>query len=214
MASNLKTVRKEWMTWDGTWDDSLRKYIGKCRTCGEEWQKRFPNRGFCSYKCYHSSEQFKKHTFANGKKSGESRVIKERTKNWGYWYVYSPNHPFASGKTPRVFEHRLVMEKKIGRYLGPDEICHHINGLKTDNRIENLVLTTRKEHPRLHPGHQKKMLERQQILHPPTTKKCSTCGKEIRLTPAQIKENKHGYFYCCLAHVDRKFLYKLRYTKA
>jgi hypothetical protein len=54
----------------------------------------------------------------------------------------------CEGKTKD--EHRLVMEAYIGRKLSSDEVVHHINGDKADNRVENLVIMTRSEHTKLH----------------------------------------------------------------
>jgi hypothetical protein len=68
----------------------------------------------------------------------------------GYIYAHQPNHPLCT-KDGYVREHRLIMEKYIGRYLTQIEKVHHINEIKDDNRIENLMLLANlSEHTKLH----------------------------------------------------------------
>lgn len=66
----------------------------------------------------------------------------------GYVMIHKPDHPFANNKG-YVFEHRLVMEAAIGRYLQPTEVVHHENENRSDNRLENLRLfSNNEEHKR------------------------------------------------------------------
>lgn len=79
-------------------------------------------------------------------------------KNWkggrikntqGYILIHVPEHPFAN-KDGYVREHRLVVEKVIGRYLEKSESVHHKNHVRDDNRVENLIVVNPKDHAIYH----------------------------------------------------------------
>ena len=67
----------------------------------------------------------------------------------GYIEIYAPTHPHKN-KRNCVYEHQLVMEKHIGRYLEKGEVVHHIDFDKTNNDISNLMLMTNSEHAKYH----------------------------------------------------------------
>lgn len=103
-----------------------------CLNCKKQFDvfNVFRSRKFCSNKCYWF--------YNKGEQSIRFKGRYKRPTN-GYIYVWSPNHPNTTVRK-YMLEHRLVMEKKIGRLLTKKEIVHHLNGIREDNRPENLAL--------------------------------------------------------------------------
>ena len=78
----------------------------------------------------------------HGDKNAKGRSLKPS----GYY-------EYTRGEFKGRLVHIVLMEKKIGRRLYSNEVVHHKNHIKTDNRLENLELMTRSEHARHHAKH-------------------------------------------------------------
>lgn len=104
-----------------------------------------------------------------------------KTKTYlGYIAIRSQNNPMKNGY---IYEHRLKMEKKLGRKLLSNEIVHHKNEIKHDNRLSNLEVMDRGEHIRKHNY-------RENIV------KCLSCSFEFHKTKSQIRKTKYGRNFC------------------
>lgn len=112
-----------------------KKFQSYCIACGKKWMGTARPRRFCSQKCVATG-------IYNGRWDGGRYINKQ-----GYVLVWTPNRERSSRY---VLEHRVFMEKALGRKLVPGEEIHHRNGIKTDNRITNLQLVGKAEHARIH----------------------------------------------------------------
>jgi hypothetical protein len=140
----------------------------QCEVCNTPFIPRLAqvrvNQGrFCSQKCNQvasvrnlNSPETRAKARATWNQNGNAEKLRQkvgdknpqwkggRFKSSGYFWLRDPG--VRSAKS----EHRRIVEAHLGRVLGRDEVVHHINHDKTDNRIENLAVMTRAEHMREH----------------------------------------------------------------
>ncbi len=115
---------------------------GTCPTCGKGFEsKSYFRTRFCSRECMYQGRRPRprREPWTGFVKLDE--IPAGTITRAGYIEVYLPEHPRSSRKG-RVLGHRLVMEQHLGRFLDRSESVHHRNGVKHDNRIENLQIVT------------------------------------------------------------------------
>jgi HNH endonuclease len=100
--------------------------------------------GIKQYKKGHNVSGFIKHGSEHPSWRGGRTIDKN-----GYVRIWKPDGP-RFGMKAYGLEHIMIMEGHLGRKLKPDERVHHINEIKTDNRIENLMVLTDMVHKRYH----------------------------------------------------------------
>lgn len=135
--------------WSGKKMPRKKPYVSKkikreCLMCGKVFYGYFSGTHsthgkYCSTKCRYSDPNFAKRGKEHYCWKGGRMTLS------GYVYILSPNHP-NKNSGGYVAEHRLIMEKYIGRYLTKHEDVHHINKIKNDNRIKNLQIVSHKDH--------------------------------------------------------------------
>jgi len=126
--------------------------------------------------------------------------IKKIVSKGDYNYVVVKDHPNATTRG-YVLHHRVVMENHLGRLLNPNEVVHHKNGNKKDNRIENLEVHDRKEHSR---SHRIKQGRKMVVL------KCPACGDVFERERIKTHLVKSSFWTACSNSCRGKFSRKMQ----
>lgn len=114
-------------------------WIG-CADCGKEsWKVYHVRRKFWNPRCCScANTRANKPRLKKGCYDKQGYIMVPISKNSFFWDM--------ALKRGYILQHRLVMAQHLGRCLTQDELVHHLNRVKDDNRLENLVLTSRSEH--------------------------------------------------------------------
>lgn len=104
-------------------------WLKKCKLC----EKKHYAKGYCVNHYYNNITKFREKI----KKEGPPKYRTLRKD--GYVWITKRGHPNAA-KDGRILEHTYVMSEFLGRPLVKGESIHHKNGIRDDNRIENLEL--------------------------------------------------------------------------
>lgn len=122
----------------------------------------------------------------------KGRLPHKKVKNKaGYVMVWMPGHP-GSNSGGYIFEHRLIMEQHLNRPLLSTEFVHHKNGVKDDNRLANLELTSNGAHSKAHSRGYRDGYR--QGYQDGTSAQIEDLRKELRLLQWQIKELRNEQF--------------------
>jgi len=126
------------------------KMQGECLICHKAFQCTTKYGGrlkTCSSKCANKLRS------TNGKKYTPPSRLGQRVEGAKHKSINKAGYVvLREGDTPKFeqYEHRFVMEQHLGRKLEKREHVHHINGEKTDNSLENLLLIGIRDHGKLH----------------------------------------------------------------
>lgn len=157
-----------------------------CDECGKRFlapsYRQRTKRQFCSQECARKKIGSEQRGSGNPMWKGNTKIRN------GYAFIFTPEHPSAK-YDGYVSEHHLIMEKYLGRFLDKSEVVHHKNGIKTDNRIENLEVMTNEEHTSLH--HKGTKMSSEQKLKLSKAKKGKPMAKETKLKIKKTLERLH-----------------------